>query len=180
MEITVTYVFSQIFTILMYILLAISYYAKNRKSVLILGFLSVIANGIAYIFLKAYTGLAMCIVALIRNMIFLFDERKNINKDIITKKDIIILIILYLISIISAIFTYDGALSLLSVFATMIYTFSVWQKDTKRYKLLGIPSEGLWLLYNIYIKSIFGIILEGILLISSINGYRLENKRKYL
>ena len=139
MEITVTYVFSQIFTILMYILLAISYYAKNRKSVLILGFLSVIANGIAYILLKAYTGLAMCIVALIRNMIFLFDERKNINKDIITKKDIIILIILYLISIISAIFTYDGALSLLSVFATMIYTFSVWQKDTKRYKLLGIP-----------------------------------------
>lgn len=82
MEITVTYVFSQIFTILMYILLAISYYAKNRKSVLILGFLSVIANGIAYILLKAYTGLAMCIVALIRNMIFLFDERKNINKDI--------------------------------------------------------------------------------------------------
>ena len=72
MEITVTYVFSQIFTILMYILLAISYYAKNRKSVLILGFLSVIANGIAYILLKAYTGLAMCIVALIRNMIFVF------------------------------------------------------------------------------------------------------------
>ena len=113
-------------------------------------------------------------------MIFLFGERKNINKDIITKKDIIILIILYLISIISAIFTYDGALCLLSVFATMIYSFSVWQKDTIRYKFLGIPSEGLWLLYNIYIKSIFGIILEGILLISSINGYRLENKRKYL
>ena len=70
MELTVTYVFSQIFTILMYALLAISYYAKKRKSLLILGFLSLIANALAYILLNAYTGLAMCIIALIRNVIF--------------------------------------------------------------------------------------------------------------
>ncbi len=178
MEFTVNYIFSQFFTVLMYALLAISYYAKNRKNVLILSFLSVIANAIAYILLNAYTGLAMCFIALIRNIIFLVDEKKNNKKDEITKKDIIILVILYLISIISAIFTYDGILSLLSVFATMTYTYSVWQKDTKMYKLLGIPAEGLWLLYNIYINSLFGIILEGVLLISSINGYRIEKNKQ--
>ena len=176
MEITITYVMSQIFTILMYVLLAATYYMKNRKAVLLLSFLSLIANGIAYILLGAYTGLAMCIVALIRNIIFLVDEKKNGKREKINRKDIIILIVLYIISIISAVFTYDGFLSLLSVFATMLYTYSVWQKKTSIYKLLGIPIGILWILYNIYVKSIFGVILEAILLICSTIGYVLEKK----
>ena len=74
MELTLTYVMSQVFTIIMYLLLVISYYAKERKNILILGFLSLIANAIAYVLLEAYTGLAMCIVAVIRNIIFIIDE----------------------------------------------------------------------------------------------------------
>lgn len=171
-----TYIISQIFTIITYVLLAISYYAKDRNKILTISFLSLIANGIAYIFLSAWSGFAMCIVALLRNIIFLVDERKNGKRETINKTDIMILIILYVISIISAIFTYDGFLSLLSVFATMLYTFSVWQKKTNIYKLLGIPIGILWILYNIYIMSIFGIILESILLICSITGYLIERK----
>ena len=177
MELTVTYVLSQVFTILMYALLGLTYYAKDRKKVLILSFISVIANGIAYVFLSAWSGLAMCILALIRNIIFLVDEKKNGKRDKINKFDIIILIILCFISIISAILTYEGFLSLLSIFATMLYTVSVWQKKTNIYKLLGIPVGILWILYNIYIMSIFGIILESILLICSSTGYILEIKK---
>lgn len=173
----IAYILSQVFTIITYALLAISYYAKDRRKVLIISFLSLIANAIAYIFLSAWTGLAMCAVALIRNIIFLIDENKNGKRETNNKTDIIILIILYIISIISAIFTYDGFFSLLSVFATMLYTFSVWQKKTNIYKLLGIPIGILWILYNIYIQSIFGIILETILLICSTTGYILEIKK---
>lgn len=119
----------------------------------------------------------MCIVALLRNIIFLVDEKKNGKREKVNKTDIVILIVLYVISIISTIFTYDGFLSLLSVFAIMLYTFSVWQKKTNIYKLLGIPIGILWILYNIYIISIFGIILETILLICSITGYLLEMRK---
>ncbi len=177
MEISITYIISQIFTILTYGLLAISYYGKSRKNVLIISFLSVAANTIAYILLNAYTGVAMCIVALIRNIIFLIDERRNGKSDKIYKKDIVILIILFGISIISSIFTYNGFYSLLVVFGTMIYTYSVWQKKTSVYKILGIPTEFLFVLYNIYIKSIFGVIAETILMICSITGYILEVKK---
>lgn len=173
----VIYILSQIFTIITYALLGLTYYAKDRKKILVISFLSIVANGIAYILLNAWTGLAMCIVALIRNIIFILDERKNGKNHTINKKDIVILIILYLITIISTVFTYDGFLSLLSVFATSIYTFSVWQKKPSVYKILGIPGGILWILYNIYIKSIFGIILELILLICSISGYFLEKKK---
>lgn len=172
------YILSQVFIIINYILLALTYYAKDRKKVLILSFSSIIATGMSYIFLNAWSGLAMCVIALIRNIIFLLDEKKNGKRDTIDKKDIFILIILYSISIISAILTYNGFLSLLSVFGTMLYTYSVWQKKTIIYKLLGIPVGILWILYNLYIMSIFGIILETILLICSITGYVLEIRNK--
>lgn len=175
---SLTYILSQVFTIINYALLGVTYYAKDRKKILIISFLSIIATAISYILLDAWTGVAMCVVALIRNIIFYIDEKKNGKRETINKKDIVILIILYSVTIISTVFTYDGFLSLLSVFATSTYTFSVWQKKTKVYKLLGIPVGILWILYNIYVKSIFGIILEAILLVCSISGYLLERKKQ--
>lgn len=174
---SLTYILSQIFTIINYTLLGLTYYAKDRKKILVISFLSMIANAIAYILLDAWTGVAMCVVALIRNIIFFIDEKKNGKRETINKKDVVILIVLFSSIIISTIFTYDGFLSLLSVIATMIYTYSVWQKKTNIYKLLGIPGGILWILYNIYVKSIFGVILEAILLICSISGYLLERKK---
>ena len=178
MELTVTYILSQIFTILMYIFLGITYYVKDRKKLLIIHFIATIASAIAYTLLNAWTGLAMCGVVVIRNIIFLFDEKKNGKSDSIKKKDIVILIILYSISIIFAVFSYGGPLSLLSVLATMINTYAIWQKKINIYRLLGIVTGILWVFYNIYIMSIFGIILESILLICSTTGYILEIRKK--
>ena len=121
--------------------------------------------------------LAMCIVAFVRNIIFMIDEKKNGHSDNITKKDIILLVIFYILIIVSTIFTYEGPLSLLSVIATMTYTYSVWQKKTNVYKFLGIPVGILWVLYNIYVKSIFFFFLESILLIASATGYILEKRK---
>lgn len=177
MELTIQYILSQVFVIISYIFLVITYQSNARKEIIIYNFLSIITNGISYIFLHAYTGLSMCFVAILRNAIFLVNEKNNGKNNDIKKKDIIILAILYLISIISTIFTYDGVLSLLSVLATMLYTYSVWQKKTLIYKMLGLPIGILWISYNIYIKSIFGIILETTLIISSIYGYYKENKQ---
>ncbi len=61
--------------------------------------------------------------------------------------------------------------------ATLIYTYALWQKNTKVYKLLGIIVNGLMIIYNIYIQSIFGVILISIAFISSIIGFVKENKR---
>ena len=177
MELTTEYIISQVLTIITYILLAMTYYAKDRKIVLIISFLSLISNAIAYSFLFAYTGVAMCVIAIIRNIIFLIDEKKNGKNDQITKKDIAILIVLFLITIISTVFTYEGLLSLLTVIATMLYTYSVWQKKTSIYKFLGIPIGILLVSYNFYVKSIFGVILEAILLVCSTTGYILEKRK---
>ena len=178
MEFTPTYIASQVATIIMYVLLAITYYAKNRKTVLTISFLSLIANIIAYVLLRAWTGMAMCVFALFRNIWFLIDEAKNGKKETISKRDIWTLVFLYVLIIVATVPAFEGFLSLLSVFATSIYTYSVWQKKTLVYKFCGIPVGILWILYNIYVQSLFGIILESILLICSITGYILEAKKK--
>lgn len=178
MELTLTYILSQVFVIINSVLLMTTYQLKSRKSILIVSFMALFANGAVYLLLSAWSGLAMVFVAMIRNIIFMIDEKKNGKSDKITKKDIIILAILYAISIVSAIYTYEGFLSLMSVFATMLYTYSVWQKKTSVYKILGIIIEIIWIIYNIYIFSIFGIIIEIFLLISAIIGLIREYKVK--
>ena len=88
------------------------------------------------------------------------------------------LIVVYVISIISAIYTYESVWSLLPVFATLIYTYSIFQKNIKIYRLLGIPTELCYVCYNFFIKSIFAIILSIIVLINSIIGYINEIKKE--
>lgn len=176
MDLSLTYIASQIFVVLSYIFLMLTYFVKSRKTLLVISFASLIAVGISFFLLSAYTGLAMVFVAIIRNLIFLRNDKKaKTNK--ITKKDILILIVLSAVSIIFAKFTYTGFLSLLSVFATMLYTYSVWQKNTIVYKILGIPISLIWIAYNIYIFSIFGIICESSILISAIIGF-IKSKNK--
>ncbi|MFG6319158.1 MAG: YgjV family protein [Clostridia bacterium] len=139
--ISTTYIISQVFVIIMYTLVSLTYYVSNRKTLLIMSFCAIVSEAIGYTLLHAYTGLAMCFVALIRNAIFLVDEKKNGKTETISKKDIAILLILFSITIISSIFTYDGIFSLLSVFATMLYTYSMWQKKTITYKILRNTSR---------------------------------------
>lgn len=171
MDIDFIYVLSQIFTILMHVLMAWTYFLKEKRRIVIVSALSLVANIIAYVLLGAWTGLAMCVVAMLRNLYILWKEKKYGKREKLEKRDYIFLAIVYLGIVLATIPTYEGLLSLLSVFATSIYTYSIWQKSTKIYKFCGIPVGILWIAYNAYVRSIFGIILEAVLLIASIVGY---------
>lgn len=175
MQTTGIYVLSQVLVIINYVLLIISYQLKNRKTILIVNFVSTISISIAYLLLSAYTGFAMAIVSIIRNIIFLANNKKRKK---ITKKDVNILLLLCAISVLFTVFTYDGFFSLMPLVATILYTYSIWQKDTKVYKILGIPVCLAAITYNIYINSIFGIIFEICLAISAIIGLTREVKTK--
>ena len=169
----ITYVSSQMVFIFAYIFVGLTYHVKNRKVVLRFNLLAQIAFIITYILLKAWSGVAVSVIALIRNIILIFNENKN-NK---TKNDdIITLIIIYVISIILAIITYEGLYSLLPVLATMIYTYAVYQKNVKTYKVLGIPIQVLWIIYAISLMSIVSIFVETAMLINCFVGLIRENK----
>lgn len=184
MEITLIYIISQIITIIYFAILSFSYLLKERKKILAANFIAHIGQTTAMAMLNGYTGAAMAFIMMLRDLTLLIQEKKKSNEKEINKKlDFFILIITVILIIVLTIFTYNGPLSLLSVLATLVTTFALWQKNVKIYKILGVIAGILWLAYNVVIMSIMGLILESILLICSTIGYIKDikqEKRKWL
>lgn len=178
MEITTTYIFSQIIIIFVYIFLSLTYCVKSRRLILAFSFTSNFLNAIAFILLGAYTSSAMCTISIFRDIIFLIDEKINGKSNKITKKDVAILAFVYGICAIAIACTYKGPLTLLYATGSMIYTFSIWQKNNKLYRFLGIPVTLIVIVDSIIIKSIFGVILQCVVLITSIVGFVSQTKNK--
>ena len=109
--------------------------------------------------------MAMCFVAIIRNLLFTKDKNSTFN-----------LILIFVLTLIASIFIFNSYFCLFNIIATLIYTYALWQKNTKIYKLLGIIVNGLMIIYDIYIQSILGVILISVAFISSLVGFFKENK----
>ena len=169
-EFTTTYILSQIFSTIGYILIGCTYFLKERRTLLIVSFFQSISLMIGYWFLRQYQGMLMVTVGIITNIMFFIDVEKNGISDKIQKKDVIMLIILLTYTAVLACVTYTNLLSLLSVLGTIAWLIAVWVKDIKLYKIIQIPTALFWLGFNAYAKSISGIITEIILFIVAICG----------
>lgn len=179
MEITVIYIISQIITVAYFGILTLSYLLQNRLKILVTNFIAHVGQTISMAMLNGYTGAAMSLIMTIRDLVLLVQEKRKIKgKKVSEKFDLMVLVVTVISVILLTVFTYNGFLSLMSVIATLITTVSLWQKNVKVYKILGIIAGILWLIYNAFIMSIMGIILESILLIASIIGYIRDSKKE--
>ena len=177
MKLTTQYILSQVVIIFVYLFLSLTYCVKSRKLILTFSFLSNFLNSIAFILLGAYTSSAMCAISIFRDIIFLIDEKINGKSDKITKKDVALLALVYGICAIAIACTFNGFSTLLYATGSMLYTFSIWQKNNKLYRFMGIPVTLIVIVDSILLKSIFGVVLQGVVLIVSIVGFsRSENK----
>ena len=175
-EWTFEYTISQIFVIIVYLFICITYFLKDRRKILIINIGAYVFQILSFILLNGLTGVAMTCVYIVRNTFFAIDERNRKNNTL-NKRDYIILSVFIIIIIILSILTYNGLGSLLSVLAAILSTIAFWQKNTKYYKLLGIPISLSWLGYFIFLKSILAIILESILFICATSGYLIEKRK---
>lgn len=166
MDLSIPYIFSQILVVLYYLIYSVTFHLKEKNKILSWGIFATILSGMSYFLLQAYTGIAMCLVAIIRNI--WFSQSKS-------KKN---LIIIYLITLILSIYSFQNIFSMFNILATFIYTYSLWQENTKKYKILGIIVNVLMIVYDTYIKSILGVFFMIVSLISSIIGYYKECNKK--
>ena len=81
MELTVAYIMSQVFVIINKVLIMITYQLKSRKGILLVSLMALLANGVVYVLLSAWSGLSMVFVAIARNIIFMLDEKRNGKSD---------------------------------------------------------------------------------------------------
>lgn len=162
------YILSQIFVVITYGLMGATYYSKNRKTLLIFNMAAILTNATSYFFLSAWMGVCTTLVALIRNIVFLIQNKES--KDKINWVDWVTISFFLCILITIAILTYDGPLSLFSFFSSLTYTIAVWQRNEKTYKILGIISSVCTIGYFVFIRSLFGLILELILFVVIVVG----------
>ena len=98
-----TYILSQVFIVIAYSLFGLTYFAQNRKTILVCNSCSLVAEGVGYILLFAWGGLAMVIIAGIRNILF-FGQGKLLDKKPDLKKyEWVSLVVVWLLGIVGAI-----------------------------------------------------------------------------
>lgn len=131
-----------------------------------------ILMGLGFILLNAWVGLAMCCVAICRDVVseILNRMRSEENRLKTTGLDWGLLAIWVTALITLTVITENGWVTWFALFATLTFTISIWQKNVLIYKILGILVGVFWIIYNIGVESVFGIFLESVLLFGVMIG----------
>ena len=161
---TLEYVLSQVCVVIAMVCLAISYLIKNKKLILVLTCLNAIFFALNYVFLGAYTGTIINLIALIRGVWFFINEKHG------KKGDYLSLCVCTFVLIICSIFTYSQWVDILAVFASILFGYGVWQNRLKVYRWIAVINSTCFIVFNVFQQSIFGVTCEVILLICEIVG----------
>ena len=145
-------------------------FQKNEKKLLLkYQTISSFLYALQYTFLGAYTGSLMNLTCMARN--FIFNKYNN-------KVPIYWLIIIVLLMITFSLITYVGIISLLPMFAVVLYSIAVWHGNLKLIRYTEVFSCGLFIVYNIKVLAITGLIATIIELIAALIAiYRFDIKK---
>jgi hypothetical protein len=151
------------------ILMLVSGMVKDRKKIIYIQTLQILAFAISDLILGGYTGTIVNLISLVRNYLCYKDKLTNIKQ--------IILIILSVVF--SLLFNNLGFLGLLPLISTVVYTCFMNVKDTIKLKSLIIFTMVLWLIYDTFIKSYTSAIFDFFSIIANIvTIYQLYNNKK--
>ena len=127
---------------------------------------------IQYFFLKAYTGMAMDAIGIVRNLLFIFTVKNE-------KSTIPWIILFSSLTLVLGVISFEGIISLLAIVAKLLSCISYGIKSPRVIRMLNLPSSMCWLIYNALHFSLAGLMNE-ILVITSIiiAEFRLYYKQK--
>lgn len=157
----VFYIISQLFEITGATLSLYAMQRKKKTQILNYTVLAATCGIFHYLFLGAWSGVATKIVSASRNTVAAYEAHKHR----VSKSWPIIFVALY---IIGGIFTYSSPLSILPVAATSIYTIAIYIGNESVIRKTALFTSALWLIYNICVFSIFGIIMQVIFIINDL------------
>ena len=165
------YILAQIIGFIAFFVSLIAYHRKDKKTILINMITANIINLFHYLLLGAYSGCITKLLAIFRDCFIIF--KKNCN-NFLNYFYLIFFIILY---IIASIFTFNGILSILPLLAALIYTIFIWNGNELRLKKIAFICYFIWLIYNIFVMSISGIVSNVISIVSTLIAIKNEKRR---
>ena len=150
----------------------IAFHKKEKEKIFKNTIISNILNLIHYLVLNANSGIATKIIAILRDLSMVKQEKYSILK---SKKMLIVFVCAYIILMI---ITYQGFISIFSLLAALIYTIFCWNGDANRVRSIGVLTNILWFIYNISVKSYVGAMANFISIVSTVIAILNNNNTK--
>ncbi len=127
---------------------------------------------IQYILLGAWTAAVLDFISVIRNLLFCKLVKKNVST-------LPVIIVFGCFVIATGIFTYDGIASLLPIASKLLTTVSYGMKNEKLLRIITLPSCVFWIIYNVTVGSIAGVLTDSLALVSLLIAmYKFDIKKQ--
>ncbi|MBR4286905.1 MAG: YgjV family protein [Clostridia bacterium] len=140
-----------------------SYQRTQKSKIVIIQTVATALSVIQYLLIGAFSGFALNLVCIIRNVIF-YHRDKNQRSGWLSP------ILLSLCIGVASIFSWEGVHSLLITLGLVINTICMGVLDAKAFRKTILITSSLILIYNVFASSYSGILSESISLISVIIG----------
>lgn len=138
-----------IFSVLAFMAVVVSICIKDRKKSLIVQSFNCFFEAIYDFLIFAYTGAVLSIINFIRTMFFIHKEQLN------KRFYFYLLFIFEFIIIVNCIFTWQGTISLLPTFGSMIRVYCLWQSNMTLVRISGLTTGVLYGSYCFYYQAWF-------------------------
>lgn len=133
---------------------------KKRSSILAINILAGMIFVVHFSLIGAYTGAAMNVVCALRCTIYYFSDRK-------WAKSKAWLAVFIGVSVVLGVLTWGDIYSVFPLMAMVVTSISFWLKKESHIRLLTLPTQPGWMIYNIHNNSISGLLTD-IVIFSSI------------
>lgn len=153
------FILSQIFVVLGMLFVALSLKSRNKNQILLYCLISSVMFVIQYLFLNALEGMFINALGVVRAVWFFIYDKKG--KPIPTYP-LIVLIALFLLVMI---FTYESVFCFAPFISASLLTYAMWDHRVIVYKICAIPISVCCIIYNVYVGSVLGYILDSVLLL---------------
>lgn len=150
----VLYLISQIFALICFVFDLLAVQQKRKTDLLKMDVIAASCSFLHYAFLGAWPGMTNRCVTTVRNAIAFYGAKHK------RKSYRFLPIIFVIIYIILGIITYNSVFSLLPMAGAVVYTVAIYIGDVTKIRYAYVVANIFWLVYNIFVFSIVGIITQ--------------------
>lgn len=163
---------SQIIVIIAYLTLGIGLQKKERIQILNYSSIYQILMTIHYALLFGIMGIIASIISLLRNLLFIYNEKKD------KSNPTWILIFFSILSVALTIIFYQSPVDIFPCILTLIGIYSYWCRSTKITRIGNLVISFCYIMYAIPLKSWITMVCETYLIINTLIGFYKFDRKK--
>ena len=132
---------------------------KKYKQIFMCKIANQFLGGVHYLLLGGYTGMMTNLASCVTSCIYYFRVKNG-------KSTLLFQIIFATMFVILGVLSWHGAISILVIIAKVISSVAMGNKNPRVIRILNLISGPCWLVYNIYVGSIAGMISDSLMITS--------------